>query len=264
VSINLYHMKIALFCSLLLLTTAAFAQETIIRDTINLRGYIYQSDGKPAKYAYLESSYRQIDYSGYKNLKLSARTDTNGYFELNGACPYDTLTLRSHELYNIGPYYNKGSRYMVIYLPSRIVDITANNPIIITVKRRHPKPKAIYHPEAFNGCILFSEVYLLPSPIGKKNRRISFADYADSIRAHIKYPSNAIAHNIEGTVKIVFTVEKDESLSNFKILQGIGYGCDEEVINTIKHTLKWEPGINNGRAFAMDETISVEFKLTDK
>ena len=41
-------MKITLICSLLLFTTVTFAQETIIRDTINLRGYIYQIDGKPA------------------------------------------------------------------------------------------------------------------------------------------------------------------------------------------------------------------------
>jgi len=255
-------MKLGLFCSLLLLTTVTFAQEKIVRDTINLRGYIYQSDGKPAKYMLIRSSYSQVDYSNY-NFKLGPTTDSNGYFELRGARPYDTLTLAAHKLYNVGPYYNKGSRYLVIYLPARTVDVTGNNPIIITQKRLHPKPKAVYHPEAFNGCILFSEVYILPSPIDKAHRALNLTDYTDSVKAHIKYPPAAVANNIEGTVTVGFTVDRDGSLNNFKILLGIGYGCDEAVINSIKHTLRWQPAINNGRALAMDQIISVDFKLSD-
>lgn len=259
-------MKILLFCLLLLSATTTFAQEkpaTIIRDTINLRGYIYQSDGKPAKYTIIRSSYSQVDYTNY-NFKLGTTTDTNGYFELRGARPYDTLTLAAHELYNVGPYYNKGSRYMVIYLPARTVDVTANHPIIITQKRPRPKPKAVYHPEAFNGCILFSEVYILASPINKAHKALNLTDYTDSVKALIKYPPAAVANNIEGTVMVGFTVERDGSLTNFKTLRGIGYGCDEAVINSIKHTLRWQPAINNGRALAMDQTVSVEFRLTDK
>lgn len=143
-------MKIGLFCSFLLLTTAVLAQDksvTITRDTINLRGYIYQSDGKPAKYQRIESSYQQIYYTNY-NFKLGTSTDSNGYFELKGARPYDTLDISSRELYNIGPYYNRGSRYMVIYLPPlKTFAINSDTPIVISQKRHMPKEKAVYHPE---------------------------------------------------------------------------------------------------------------------
>jgi TonB family protein len=260
-------MKIPLFCALLFLTTITFAQEkpaTIIRDTINLRGYIYQSDGKPAKYEYLESCYSQTEYSNY-NFKLATRADTNGYFELKGACPYDTLILSSHELYNGGPYYNKGSRYMIIYLPPlKTFALNTDTPIIISRKRVGKKAKAIYHPEHTNILIDFMACCYTPLPKGGWDRKKRFTNFIDSVKAHINYPVNAITHNIEGTVIIGFTIEKDGSLAYFKVLQGIGYGCDEEVVNAIRRMPKWVPGIDSGRPVAIKQMLSVEFKLTDR
>ena len=262
-------MKITLICSLLLFTTVTFAQETIIRDTINLRGYIYQSDGKPAKYFKIISTYSlATEYSAYANIdaKLWALTDTNGYFELRGARPYDTLTMDYQLFYGPQYYYNRGSRYMVIYLPPlKVVDITTDKPVIITQKRKYPKAPAVYHPKLNMSTVDFFDVHVLPRYKGldynsSKNQYIVFTD---SLRARINYPAKAIANNIEGLVKVSFTVDRDGKL-NFKLLQGIGYGCDEEVINAIRHLPGWVPAIDNGRPIAVEQTVSVEFKLTDK
>src|SRR6187402_1757752 len=106
----------------------------IQRDTINIHGYIYYSDGKPAQYLGINS--KQLDL--YQNkFPLHASTDTTGYFELKGAKPIDTLTLDKHLFYNQPVYYNKGSRYMVIYLPSpnNQFEINESTPIIISHNR---------------------------------------------------------------------------------------------------------------------------------
>jgi len=269
-------MRIALLYFLLLTTITVSAQKKdvtikvvpIIRDTINLRGYLYQSDGKPAKYFFITSSYSQAAYvySYNVDVKIRAMTDTNGYFELHGARLYDTLTV-DHQLF-YGPlhYYNRGSRYMVIYLPPlKVIDITPDKPVIIARKRINPKPKAVYNPKYDASTMDFLDAHVLPRYTGadRNSNKNQYVVFADSVQAHISYPAKAIANNIEGLVKVSFTIDRNGTLA-FKLLQGIGYGCDEEVINTIRNLSGWIPAIEAGRPMIVEQTISVEFKLTDK
>lgn len=63
---------------------------------------------------------------------------------------------------------------------------------------------------------------------------------------NIVYPQIAKEANIYGIVYISFIVEKDGSISNVKVLRGIGGGCDEEAIRVVKMMPKWKAGIQNG------------------
>jgi TonB family protein len=245
----------------------------IQRDTINIRGYIFYSDGKPAKREKIKS--KQLDL--YQNkFPLEGLTDTTGYFEIKGAKPNDTLTLAKHVFYNQPVYYNKGSRYMVIYLPAPNdqFEINESNPVIIshnrTSKRKIPSfdtsppggPDGDYSPE----------IHLPPTFIrlgdrtsyGGNELQITNQRFIDSIKSSVIYPANAIRNNIEGTVRVSFNVPSDGNPINFKILNGIGYGCEQEVISAIKKAGKWRPAIDNGKPLLASETITVEFKLTDK
>ena len=65
-------------------------------------------------------------------------------------------------------------------------------------------------------------------------------------------------------MEIGFTVSKEGNLENFKVIKGIGYGCEEEVIKLLKKTGEWRPGLNYGSVFEILETVSVKFSLTDK
>ncbi len=78
------------------------------------------------------------------------------------------------------------------------------------------------------------------------------------------YPKAAVMDNIEGTVEVAFYIQKDGSLTDFKVLKGLGYGCDEQVIEHIKSAGKWRPGIYMARVADIQLTVSVQFKLTDK
>lgn len=253
-------MKSLILClAWLLYSLGCMAQnitKTIHADTIHLHGIIYNYNGKPAKNIIVVS--RQISLK-HKYDELRALTDSDGYFMLNGAKPYDTLSIDGSGLfYNNIKFENKGSRYVVIYLPKEFTeDINSNNPVVISARRINPKiiPSFMFEDDGIVSCIYI--VQLKASPAGGP------AKYLDYLKQRLHYPQKAIDQNIEGTVQIAFDVEKDGELANFKVLKGIGYGCEEEVISVLKMSPRWKPGINNGKPYLQHETVSFEFKLID-
>ena len=60
------------------------------------------------------------------------------------------------------------------------------------------------------------------------------AKLLEYVATHIKYPQIARETGIQGRVFVGFVVEPDGSVSNVKILRGIGGGCDEEAVRVIK------------------------------
>ena len=81
------------------------------------------------------------------------------------------------------------------------------------------------------------------------------------IAKNIKYPQIARESGIQGRVFIGFVVEPDGSISNVKLLRGIGGGCDEEAMRVIKSLPKWKPGKQRGKAVRVSYQIPVNFKL---
>lgn len=79
------------------------------------------------------------------------------------------------------------------------------------------------------------------------------------LHTQINYPQEASDHNIEGTVYLSVTVEKDGTLTGPKILRGIGYGCDEEAIRLINLMPKWSPGKQRGIPVRVQINLPVLF-----
>jgi TonB family protein len=250
-------IRIVYTAILMCFAAALFAQQdtiTITKDTINLRGVIYLPDGKPAKNMGITS--RQLDFR-YNEFPLYAKTDTNGYFVINGAKPNDTLSFYDGNYQGVS-FPNKGSRYMVIYLPlAKVIQINGANPIEVKAVNKYPKVKPSFRVTSSNildgGCTIVAYPQF-PGGIEK------FINYNNQ---RLIYPDKAITHNIEGTVEIGFTIERDGSLTDIKIIKGIGYGCDEQIVAILKKSPKWSPGIFCGRPYSIQETISVKFSLTD-
>lgn len=67
------------------------------------------------------------------------------------------------------------------------------------------------------------------------------------LEKNIQYPKQASDNKIEGKVIVNFIVNEDGSLSNIKLVRGIGFGCDEEAIRLIQSMPKWKPGKQNGK-----------------
>ena len=78
---------------------------------------------------------------------------------------------------------------------------------------------------------------------------------------NIKYPQIARESGIQGRVFVNYVVEPDGSVSNVKVLRGIGGGCDEEAMRVVKAMPKWKPGKQRGKAVRVSYTLPVVFKL---
>ncbi len=66
-------------------------------------------------------------------------------------------------------------------------------------------------------------------------------------------------NNIEGTVFVEFIVHENGLTSDFKVLRGIGYGCDEEALRVTMEMPRWNPASNFGKPQKMYFTMSINF-----
>lgn len=104
---------------------------------------------------------------------------------------------------------------------------------------------------------VFTMVDTPPFFPGGDDARIQF------LSENINYPDSARIKGIEGTVLATFVVERDGTLSDVKILKGIGGGCDEEVLRVIKAMPRWNPGIQRGKPVRVQFNMPLKFSLSD-
>ena len=78
---------------------------------------------------------------------------------------------------------------------------------------------------------------------------------------NIRYPEQAKNEKIQGRVFISFVVEKDGSITDAKVIRGIGGGCDEEGLRVVNAMPKWTPGKQLGKAVRVQFNLPINFKL---
>jgi protein TonB len=76
---------------------------------------------------------------------------------------------------------------------------------------------------------------------------------------NVKYSDEAKQKYVEGEVMLSFWVNTDSTVSNAKVVSGIGYGIDEEV-KRIVEGLKFSPGMQNGKARKMNLIMTFPVK----
>jgi beta-lactamase regulating signal transducer with metallopeptidase domain len=74
---------------------------------------------------------------------------------------------------------------------------------------------------------------------------------------NFQIPAEADKNKIEGNLLIKFMVEKDGSLSEFKIEKDLGYGMGDEAIRVINLSPKWIPGSENGKAVRVEYSMPI-------
>jgi TonB family protein len=74
------------------------------------------------------------------------------------------------------------------------------------------------------------------------------------------YSKQASKNKIQGTVTLSLVVDVTGHPRNIKVVQGLGYGLDENAIDAVSH---WEfrPGTKDGQPVATAATIQVNFRL---
>jgi TonB family protein len=105
---------------------------------------------------------------------------------------------------------------------------------------------------------VFTVVETMPAYPGGQEAMSKF------IMENIKYPEEAKKKNIQGTVFVTYIVETDGSVSNVKVLRGIGGGCDEEGVRVVSLMPKWIPGTQRGTPVKVQFNLPISFKLDGK
>ncbi|HPN37319.1 MAG TPA: TonB family protein [Melioribacteraceae bacterium] len=84
-----------------------------------------------------------------------------------------------------------------------------------------------------------------------------------AIQDNVVYPEHAKLYGLEGIVVLIATINTEGNAVDFKVVSGIGLGCDEAAIDAVKKT-RFIPGTDKGNVVKADVTIKVEFRLSEK
>ncbi|HLC83563.1 MAG TPA: TonB family protein [Bacteroidia bacterium] len=111
------------------------------------------------------------------------------------------------------------------------------------------------------------EIKLPPTPT-KKKEVVLYVDkmpkldkMAQFIADNLRYPRVAVENGTSGTVHVTFVVEEDGSITNIKLLQGIGDGCEEEAIRVVSIMPQWEPGMHKGEPQRVQCNLPIKFRI---
>ncbi|HQQ97398.1 MAG TPA: energy transducer TonB [Cyclobacteriaceae bacterium] len=144
------------------------------------------------------------------------------------------------------------------------------NPRIVEVSREFPVDSTI----RIHDLQEMAELIEVPAPIPAEESDVpvdfvefpaspdgGFQGFYRRVGAEIEYPTQAKRGGIEGRVFVQFIVNRDGSLSDVKVLKGIGGGCDEEAVRVIRNSPAWNPAQQGGRKVRQRFTLPVIFAL---
>ncbi|MCK9452709.1 MAG: energy transducer TonB [Bacteroidales bacterium] len=80
------------------------------------------------------------------------------------------------------------------------------------------------------------------------------------IGENIRYPAEAIEAGVEGKVLVGFDIDDNGRVDNIVVINGIGYGCDEEAMRVVG-LLQYQKVKNRGRRVLVHNKINIRFKL---
>ena len=127
---------------------------------------------------------------------------------------------------------------------------------IVTGEPEEPEiPKDLFEPTIEEADKIENWAETMPSFKG------GLSEFYKFVGSNLKYPAQARRIGIEGKVFVQFVVGKDGSLSDIKVVKGIGAGCDEEVLRIIEKCPDWNPGFQGVRPVRVRMILPVTFKL---
>ncbi len=116
-------------------------------------------------------------------------------------------------------------------------------------------PIMIEEEEEVDEDVIFTVVEDQPEFPGGEAARQRF------LEENLRYPQMAREAGIQGTVFVTFVVETDGSVTDVRILRGIGGGCDEEAIRVVSMMPRWEPGRQRGQPVRVQFNMPIRFRL---
>jgi protein TonB len=81
------------------------------------------------------------------------------------------------------------------------------------------------------------------------------------LQSNITYPHAAIRAEKQGKVFLEILIEKDGTISEAKVIKGLGFGLDEEAARAVNLMPKWTAAKYNGNSVRIKMTIPISFSI---
>ena len=88
--------------------------------------------------------------------------------------------------------------------------------------------------------------------------------YYQGIEERLHYPEKARRAGVEGVVYLRTIVERDGSLNEIEVVQGIGMGCDQEAVKAVRQGPHWHPTTIRGQPVRLRSVLPITFNLYPK
>jgi TonB family protein len=148
--------------------------------------------------------------------------------------------------------------FSFIGLKSNEVSLMNNTPLVVKMSSDNSQLTEMVVTGEDAGWDLEFPFMEMAAPEGGRN---AFKKY---LTEKMQYPHQALTNKVEGGVTVQFTVLPSGQLVDFKILNGLGYGCDEEVIRLIKEGPSWAPSRLDDQPVKEDVRIRLIFDLPER
>ena len=81
------------------------------------------------------------------------------------------------------------------------------------------------------------------------------------VNENLVYPEIAKENGVQGRVTLQFTIRKDGTITNVKVLRGVEPSLDKEAVRVVSMSPKWKPGMQDDRPVSVSYTFPVIFQL---
>ena len=207
-----------------------------------------------------KKSYVVIDASQLR-LRIGPSLNSDTYKWPDGTNRHPYIGERFLYLGESGDFYQIDFKGEKLWVSKQYTHVEAggqtNNPNTVVIKKEQLEINGESdekEKEAFEQKI-FDVVEEMPAFPGGEAKLMEY------VAKNIKYPQIARETGIQGRVFVGFVVEPDGSISNVKLLRGLGGGCDEEAVRIVKSMPKWKPGKQHGKLVRVSYTLPVLFRL---
>jgi len=118
-----------------------------------------------------------------------------------------------------------------------------------------PGGKGEIAPEPLDEIMDVNDISEYPGFPGGDEAMIKF------LQKNIIYPQAAIRAEKQGKVFLEILVEKDGTISEVKVVRGIGFGLDQEAERAVRSMPKWTPAKYNGSAVKVKMHVPISFAI---
>ena len=89
-----------------------------------------------------------------------------------------------------------------------------------------------------------------------------YKEFYTYVMENLQYPNQAKKLGVEGKVYVQFVVDTDGSLTDVKVIQGIGAGCDAAAAKLLIEAPNFKPGKQKGKLVKQRIILPINFKLS--